>query len=148
LIWINDCVLWERYRSNKGPAGDAAMEDTVGEAVIVQAVEAYRAALLTSNRAQLETLCMDQLTYGHSSGLLQTKTEFIADATSGKTTWKAIDFKGVTNSIVGDTAISRFTFVADNETDGKANVLRFAVVMVWHRRDGGWKLLMRQGYKI
>ena len=124
------------------------MEDTVGEAVIARAVEAYRTALLTANKAQLETLCMDQLTYGHSSGLLQTKAEFIADATSGETTWNAISFESATNRIVGDTAISRYVFVAESATDGKANALKFAVVMVWHRQHGDWKLLLRQGYKI
>lgn len=124
------------------------METTVGEAVIARAVEAYRTALLTGNQAQLETLCMDQLTYGHSSGVLQTKAEFIADATSGTTTWKAIRFEGATNRVVGDTAVSRFIFVGENARDGKANVLKFAVVMVWHRQHNDWKLLVRQGYKI
>ena len=124
------------------------MADAIGEAGIAQAVEAYRTALLGGDKLQLEALCMDQLTYGHSSGLLQTKPEFFADATSGKTTWKAIAFEGATNRVVGDTAISRYIFVADNETDGRANALRFAVVMVWHRQDGDWKLLVRQGYKI
>jgi len=124
------------------------MEYTVGEAAIAQAVEAYRKALLTANKAQLEALCMEQLTYGHSSGLLQTKAEFIADATSGKTTWTAIGFEGSTNCVVGDSAISRYIFVGANQTDGKANALRFGVVMVWHAQNGQWKLLMRQGYKI
>ena len=124
------------------------MEDTVGEAVIAQAVEAYRKALLTANKAQLEALCMEQLTYGHSSGLLQTKPEFIADATSGKTTWKSISFDAANNRVVGDTAISRCIFVGENQSEGKTNTLRFALVMVWHAQDGQWKLLVRQGYKI
>ncbi len=124
------------------------MEDTVGEAGVAQAVEAYRKGLLTANKAQLEALCMDELTYGHSSGLLQTKAEFIADATSGKTTWKSIGFEGSTNRVVGDSAISRCIFVGENASEGKTNALRFAIVMVWHKQGGQWKLLVRQGYKI
>ncbi|MGA3397729.1 MAG: nuclear transport factor 2 family protein [Acetobacteraceae bacterium] len=124
------------------------MEDTAREAGIAQAVEAYREGLLTANKAQLEALCMDQLTYGHSSGLLQTKAEFIADATSGKTTWTSIRFEGATNRVVGDTAISRCIFVGENASAGKTNALRFAMVMVWHKQDGEWKLLVRQGYKV
>jgi hypothetical protein len=124
------------------------MEDTVGEAAIAQAVEAYRKGLLAANKAQLEALCMDQVSYGHSSGLLQTKAEFIADATSGKTTWKSINFESPTNRVIGDSAISRFMFVGENESEGKTNALKFSVVMVWHKQGGHWKLLVRQGYKV
>ncbi len=124
------------------------MENTGEAGAIAQAVEAYRQGLLTASKAQLEALCMDELTYGHSSGLLQTKTEFIADASSGKTVWKSLVFEGATNRVVGDTAISRFIFVGENETERKPNVVRFPLVMVWHKQDGRWKLLVRQGYKI
>jgi hypothetical protein len=124
------------------------MDNAAGEAVIAHAVEAYRKALLTADKAQLEALCLEQVSYGHSSGLLQTKPEFIADATSGKTVWRSIGFESPTNRVVGDNAISRFIFVGENQSDGKANALRFGTVIVWHRQDGQWKLLLRQGYKI
>lgn len=124
------------------------MGEIVSEAVTVQAVEAYRQALLTGDKVQLEALCWDEVSYGHSSGLLQTKAAFIADATSGKTVWRSIRFEDLANRVVGDHAISRFMFIGENETAGNVNALKFAVVIVWHQRDGQWRMLVRQGYKF
>lgn len=118
------------------------------EAAVAKAVETYRTGLLTNNKAQLDALCMDQLTYGHSSGRVQTKAEVLADAAGAQTKWKSITFESPSNRVVGDAAYSRFVFVGENESGGKTNSLKFGVVMVWHRVGGHWKLLVRQGYKI
>ena len=102
--------------------------------------------MLGNNKAQLDALCMDQLTYGHSSGRLQTKAEVLADVPKG--TWKSITFENPSNRVVGDVAYSRFVFTGENVSDGKPNSLKFRVVMVWHKQGSHWKLLVRQGYKI
>jgi hypothetical protein len=124
------------------------MEDADGEAAVAQAVEAYRSALLSSNVGQLDALCMDELSYGHSSGKVETKAEFLADAASGNTVWKWIKIEHPHTRIVDDSAISRYTFVAENAIAGTTNALRFGVVMIWQMHRGHWKLLLRQGYKL
>src|ERR1700730_7286528 len=43
------------------------------EAAVLQAVEALTKAMLDADRARLEELVADQLSYGHSSGVIQTK---------------------------------------------------------------------------
>ncbi len=122
------------------------MKDTLGEAAVARAVEAYRKAMLAADKAQLDAMCMDELTYGHTSGLVQTKAEFVADVTSGKSVWKSLQFELPTNAIVGDTAISRYIFIGENESGGQTNALKFSVVMVWHKQAERWKLLVRQGF--
>ena len=57
-----------------------------------EAVEAFRKAMIASDHAAFDALCAAQLSYGHSTGKIQTKEEFIADATSGKAKWKALEF--------------------------------------------------------
>src|SRR5437660_6432730 len=42
------------------------------EAAVNEAVEALRKAMLDADRARLEELTSDQLSYGHSSGTLET----------------------------------------------------------------------------
>ena len=42
------------------------------EAAVAQAVEAFRNAMLKADRSQFETLCADQLSYGHSAGRVGT----------------------------------------------------------------------------
>src|SRR5262245_8003941 len=75
------------------------------EAAVAQAVEAFRNAMLKADRSQLEALCADQLSYGHSGGRVETKSQFIDAATSGRSTWKVITLTDQTNQIVGDSAI-------------------------------------------
>ena len=47
------------------------------EAAVAQAVEAFRNAMLKADRSQFEALTADQLSYGHSSGRIENKAEFI-----------------------------------------------------------------------
>jgi ketosteroid isomerase-like protein len=124
------------------------MEHSSGETAIAQAVEDYRNGLVSANAAKLATLCMEELTYGHVHGLLQTKAEFVADVVSRRITWKSLDFENVTNHIVGDCAISRLIYIAENESGGAPHSSRFQVIMVWCRQDGQWKLLARQAFKV
>jgi ketosteroid isomerase-like protein len=118
------------------------------EAAVAQAVEAFRNAMLKADRSQFETLCADQLSYGHSAGRVENKAQFIDAATSGRSTWKFITLTDQTNQIVGDTAIVRHTLTGETERDGKTNPVKIGVLMVWHNQDGHWKLLARQAVRL
>jgi hypothetical protein len=56
-----------------------------------EAVEAFCKAMIASDHAAFDALCAAQLSCGHSGGKIQTKEEFIADATSQKAKWHALD---------------------------------------------------------
>jgi ketosteroid isomerase-like protein len=118
------------------------------EAAIAQAVEAFRHAMLKADRSQFEALCADQLSYGHSAGRIETKSQFIDAATSGRSAWKFITLTDQSHHIVGDTAIVRHLLTGETERDGKTNPVKIGVLMVWHKQDGHWKLLARQAYRL
>jgi ketosteroid isomerase-like protein len=118
------------------------------EAAVAQAVEAFRNATLKADRSQLQALCADQLSYGHSSGRVENKSQFIDAATSGRSTWKFITLTDQTNQIVGDNAIVRHTLTGETERDGKTNPVKIGVLMVWHKYDGKWQLLARQAVRL
>jgi hypothetical protein len=92
----------------------AADEQTPAEAV-----EAFRQAMLARDHAAFDALCAAQLSYGHSTGAVQTKEEFIDAAASGKLKWKTLEFANVRNTVAGPNAISRFTFNGEAEIDEK-----------------------------
>jgi hypothetical protein len=92
----------------------AADEQTPAEAV-----EAFRQAMLARDHAAFDALGAAQLSYGHSSGAVQTKEEFIDAAASGKLKWKTLEFANVRNTVAGPNAISRFTFNGEAEIDEK-----------------------------
>jgi Domain of unknown function (DUF4440) len=118
------------------------------EAAVAHAVEAFRNAMLKADRSQFEALTADQLSYGHSSGRVENKAQFINGATSGQSRWKFITLTDQNTRIVGDTAIVRCTFTGESERDGKTNPVRLGVLMVWHQQDGHWKLLARQAVRL
>lgn len=119
-----------------------------GTEAIAAAVEAYRVGLLNADGKLLNALCSDPIAYGHSSGRVQTRKEFIDEAGNGKSVWKMIGFSDLSILLNGSNAMSRFVFNGVNEVDGKQNTLRFGVLIVWMRQRGKWRLLARQGYKI
>ncbi|HEY1932683.1 MAG TPA: nuclear transport factor 2 family protein [Acetobacteraceae bacterium] len=125
-----------------------AVAATSNTDAVAAAVEMYRKGLLTADGKLLSALCADPIAYGHSTGRVQTRKEFLADAGNGNSHWKSIDFTDVTTQLNGANAMSRFVFNGVNEVDGKTNTLKFGVLIVWVKQRGKWHLLARQGYKI
>jgi hypothetical protein len=118
------------------------------EAAVAQAVEAFRNAMLKADRSQFEALTAEQLSYGHSAGRVEDKTQFINAATSGRSTWKFITLTDQTIQIVGKNAIVRHTLTGETERDGKTNPVKIGILMVWHKPDGQWQLLARQSVRL
>jgi hypothetical protein len=125
----------------------SAAAQPADEEAVTSAVEAFRKAMQANDRAGLDALCAEQLSYGHSDGKVQTKEIFLDDATSGKSRWKTLEFSSVKNTVAGDDAISRFTLAGDLETADRVTSVKISVLMVWHKRGTAWALLARQGYK-
>jgi hypothetical protein len=123
------------------------MPDLPDDQLPTEAVEAFRKAMLARDHAAFDTLCAVQLSYGHSGGKIQTKEEFVADATSGNSKWKTLEFANVRNTVAGPNAISRFTLNGELESDGKVSPIGIGVLMVWQKQGDALKLLARQGFK-
>jgi ketosteroid isomerase-like protein len=126
----------------------AVLADAGDEAAVKDSVEALRKALLAADKTQLEQLAADQLSYGHSSGKVQNKAEFVDGVMTRKGVVKSLDFPDLTVAMAGDAAIARHLYVSESETDGKPNNVRIGVLAVFQKQDGGWKLLARQAYKL
>jgi ketosteroid isomerase-like protein len=118
------------------------------EASVVQAVEALRKAMLDADRARLEDLTADQLSYGHSGGTIQTKDQFVNVIVRKETIYKSITLSDPVTTIAGNNAIVRHVFSAETESDGKPSTAKVGVMQVWQKQDGRWKLLARQAFKI
>jgi ketosteroid isomerase-like protein len=128
--------------------GSPALAEAGDEAAVKQNVEALREALLKADKAQLERLSADQLSYGHSDGRVQDKAEFINGVMTRKATVKSITFPDLKISVAGDAAIARHLYESESETDGKPNSVKIGALTVWQKQGGSWKLLARQGYKL
>jgi len=118
------------------------------EAAVTTAVEALVQAILGADKASLEGLVADQLSYGHWSGVIENKAQFIDVIADKKTIYKTIQLSDPSIVVVGDKAIVRHTFSNITETGGKSISISLGVLQVWTKQDGAWRLLARQGFKL
>lgn len=116
---------------------------TVGEAV-----EKLRKAMIDADKTALETIAADSLSYGHSSGKVENKTEFVANIVSGKSDFVTIELSDQTISVAGNHAIVRHTFYATTNDAGKPGSVKLKILLVWIKEKGQWKLLARQAVKL
>ncbi len=131
-------------------AGSAqwANADVADAAALKEAVESLRQAMLSADKAKLEALTADQLTYGHSAGKLETKSEFIDVIASKKTVYKMLEWTDVTVAVAGTTAIVRHNWQGLSVTDGKDSQSKIGVMQAWTKVGTEWKLLGRQAFTV
>ena len=118
------------------------------EASLKDAVEQLRKAILSADKAKLDALTAAELSYGHSSAVVQDKATFIDGVVNRKTTVKSLDFPDLKTGINGTSGWTRHRFVSDSEQDGKATHTDIGVLGVWQKQGSDWKLFARQGYKL
>src|SRR6185437_3875070 len=112
------------------------------------AVEALRQAMVAADKAKLEALTHEKLSYGHSDGRVQDKADFVDVVATRKTTYKKIELLEPTISLAGGAAIVRHCFTGETEAGGKTGTPNILALQVWQKDGGSWKLLARQGFKV
>ena len=126
-----------------------AFAETDDQAAVTEAVAALTKAMLAADRAKLEALVSDHLSYGHSGGVVQDKKDFVEVIASKKTVYKSIELSKQTVAVAGNNAIVRHAWESESGTgDGKWNVSKIGVMQVWQKDAGGWRLLARQAFKV
>ncbi|PSL07485.1 nuclear transport factor 2 family protein [Cecembia rubra] len=113
-------------------------------------VEQLFNAMMKADRGVLESLLSDDLSYGHSSGIIQNRSEFIEEIMSGKPI-KLTEIKAENQTITvsGNTAVVRHIFTANGKNvAGEVNPIRIGNCLVWKKEKGSWKLFVRQAYRL
>ena len=116
------------------------------EGAVSAAVEALRIAMIAANKSVLEKLTAAELSYGHSSGRVETKAEFIEALVSGKSGFSAIELAGQTVNVVDKIAIVRHVFNATRRKEG--DKVKLFNLTIWMQQQDQWKLLARQAAKL
>jgi hypothetical protein len=118
------------------------------EQAVATAVESLRKALVDPDKATLDALVLDELTYGHSSGLIQDKAAFETALLSKSSDFVTMDLTEQTIKVVGNTAWVRHTLTATTNDGGKPGTTHLSVLLVWLKQKGQWRLFARQAVKI
>lgn len=118
------------------------------EIKVGEAVTALNKATIDADKNVLESLTADDLSYGHSGGKVENKTQFITALVSGTVDFISIDISDQKITVAGKNAIVRNMYAAKLTSEGKPIEIKIGTLMVWQKIKGKWKLLARQGYKI
>jgi ketosteroid isomerase-like protein len=123
---------------------------TADEEAVSKRLEAFRAAQMAKDGKALEALILPELSYSHSSGVVQDKAEFLTGATDQKSKILSLEYKEPMIRVVGDAAIVRFHWVGESETvaDAKKSSTNLHILMTWLKQGGEWKLLDRAATKL
>jgi len=117
-------------------------------AAVNAAVEFLRKAMIDADKAGLQKVTADQLSYGHSSGRVEDKAAFIENIVSGKSDFVTIDLTNQTVVVAGDAAIVRHSLSATTNDNGTPGTVKLNILLVWQKQKGQWKLLARQAVKV
>ena len=131
--------------------GAATLTAVASAAGMSQAEQAVRTAetqrfeaLVKQDVAALKRLMADDLTYTHSSGVRQTKAEYLHDLASGKLVYRAAEANDLNVRIVGNAAVITGTAKVLVNTGGADRAIELLYTDVYVKRDGRWQLLAWQ----
>ncbi|MGB4844805.1 MAG: nuclear transport factor 2 family protein [Ferruginibacter sp.] len=121
---------------------------TKSEKDVANAVEQLRNAMVEADSAMLEKLTLPKLSYGHSGGHIDVQKEFVQKIVSGKSDFVTLEFAEQTISVNKNVALVRHKFNAITNDGGKPGEVHLAVLLIWQKLHGDWKLLARQAIKV
>ncbi len=125
----------------------AVAQDADTDAVAA-AITKLSDAMLAADKDKLTALTADQLSYGHSSGVVQSKSVFIEVIANKQTVYKSIELSSQSIALAGADAIVRHNWLSESgPADGsKWAVSKLGVLQVWQKQGADWKLLARQAF--
>jgi Domain of unknown function (DUF4440) len=118
------------------------------EEKLTSTLKEFHQALVTKNTVSINQQTDKALSYGHSNGWVETKTEMIKNLETGYTSYKSIKEDSLQVTINGNMANARF--VGDYEVSlngGNAIVYHLKVLEVWVKKGKRWLLFARQAVK-
>ena len=120
-------------------------QDTVQ---LKKVTELFNNALLKKDTNLIKQLVLEQISYGHSNGWLQTKQDLITDFATGKIEYTKIEegekFFTKTKQAIAVRNISK----VEGVVNGYVFSMSLQVLQVWKKVKKNWVLLARQSVKV
>ena len=115
---------------------------------IESSIETLNKAMISPDKSALEKVNSREFKLRSFYRLVQNKSEFIKEVLSGPVKFFQIDNANQMITVTDNTATVRNICSIKGTRDGAPLDLKIGILMVWIKKDDGWKLLARQGYKL
>lgn len=110
-------------------------------------VKAFHRALIDKNLVSINQQTDKALSYGHSNGWVQTKTDLMKDFEKGVIEYKSISEDSLTIVMNGNMANVRFISDITAVYKGTTSNFKLKVLEVWMKKGKRWILFARQAIK-
>jgi ketosteroid isomerase-like protein len=115
------------------------------EKEITAALERWRHAMLKKDAAAFDEVFHPDLVYGHSIGLIETKTQATDHVLKSTTVYKAVDLAETRIKVRGNTAyVTGKIHYEKHPKDQPVLHQHLVVLSVWTKGARGWQMIARQ----
>src|SRR5262249_42876080 len=118
------------------------------EKEVLAALDAWKAAMMKKDRAAFEKVFHPDLTFAHSSGLIETKAQAIEHVCGGAATFEGIDFADTKVRVYGNTALVTGKVDYHQKENGTVNLVKLVVLTTWLKGPHGWQMVARQAARL
>jgi hypothetical protein len=115
---------------------------------VAEAVNRLTKLMISPDSLALNKLVLNDLSYGHSSGKVETKQEFMHTLLSGASDFVDINLTDQKIIVQNKTALVRHTLNAKTNDKNIPGTVKLHVLLIWNKEKAGWKLLGRQAVKV
>jgi ketosteroid isomerase-like protein len=104
----------------------------------------WAAAVVANDFAKIEQFMSPDIIYGHSSGAVETKDEYMTRLRGGKQQYEAIEYHKIMAKVSGNTALTHSLLRMAGKNNGVPFNNELMMLHVWVQRDGRWQLAGHQ----
>lgn len=108
---------------------------------------ALKTSLINKDSTSLVHLLDDEVTYGHTNGLIQSKAELVKDIMTGVQDYKNIEPADTKIRIYDNSAVVTMKALVKLNYNKQPLDLSMFITLVWINKNGDWKLVARQSVK-
>jgi hypothetical protein len=117
------------------------------EEKLTKTMKEFHQALVQKNTLSINQQTDKALTYGHSNGWVETKTDVINDLETGLISYQSFKEDSIKVSMNGSVANIRFIADIDATLRGSKSSHHLKVLEVWVKKGKRWILFARQALK-
>ena len=121
--------------------GEADIDEPEDARAVLAAEDRRYQAMQDADLTVLDALLADELSYAHSSGVRDTKDQYLAKLRSGYYVYRRIAHPVERVAVVGNSALVVGRMTADLDVDGTPKTIDNLALAVWTRSSGIWQLL-------
>jgi hypothetical protein len=105
-------------------------------------------SLIGKDSVTLSGLLADDVTYGHTNGLIQTKAQLVRSVMGGEQDYKSIEPSNMNIRIYENTGVVTMNSKVSMNYQNKPLEMNMFVTLVWIKNNNDWKLVARQSVKL